>query len=1533
MERQKRWQFYLILTVMILTLYNILPTVFYYTKPLKSPIEESQALGVSNGIITRVNSLEADGQAWLKSFAKLLGIKPTSISLTENDASLYEISFANEHDAQLFKRFLPQAGATIPFIPAQLALYQEHSINDPRTVLVERRLGIQLNPDDVNSIFHFSNKFEKNGSPTPFYRSLINERALQLALGFGGSSRYGRQVSLVVDNASDPAYNDLTVTIAREIVDIDTYLGKNPSLKQRLYASFSQVDVPKRESLIPRLLAQFESLHKNITKQKDQILAEQKKLEQDSQFLNANKLHQLAIFDSQLTALESARTLVKKYQKDFNSGIAPLNFETAQQLISQSTSQDVDGANLQHINLKGFNPYFESLTIDWATDQISINPYVDVQELLGSASNTEAQDYAKEKLQSLLINEIAQVSQTSDETITPKGEEFTINLNQLTNSSSLLAIDLGYIAEKQSQQIINELSQTWTPKHVDLIREHYPIRDFANYRSSSPEEQKLGLVIYAPALSKEDVLPGFRRNSIYVIAKGLDSIIQKAKDVPNAEENQTLNTDFNALMSFLQQKGFIGYSGSSYGLAPEFSKDYIFEMNDYYGPLLLATRENFSVKGEKQYAVLEFTDYEQRLLTENHIGNRIQEDLLKWHEEYRAAQTDLNSASKYTVPAPTKNVYWQNFKLSFNKYFRGDDRKILKWGLDLSGGKTVRIGLKDQNNQPVTNPEDLNQAVNELYTRINKMGVSERTIRIENQNIILDFPGSQALTASDLIKASAMYFHIVNEKFSPNNQELSSYINQFLQEVWNEAIVTNRKDSDNINIIAWEHLGGEEAMLNGQALRPISEAAQILLDNGLRLQDPKKRTVSSAFNDTLSSIAIYRGDDSSAWYGQNHPLLFVFHNFALEGSSLENIQVGFDPTQGNILMFGVKKSYGGANKGKGSPREDFYTWTSQFAKEKIVGTPKEAYTHGHGWRMAVILNGTVISSPVLEAALSNQATISGRFSQREINQLASDLKAGSLSFTPRILSEQNVSPELGKEERTRGISAAILGMFLVIAAMIGYYHFAGLVASAAVIFNLLIMWGVLQNLDAALTLPGIAAMVLTIATAVDANVLVFERVREEFKISNRIGSAIQAGYRKAFSAIVDSNVTTIIAALILIQFDSGPIKGFAVTLIVGIISSMFTALFMTRYFFAGWVQNPNHRSLSMSQFISSSNFDFLGKTRIAVILSIILMIIGGFYLFNQRHTIFGMDFTGGYSLTVQTEEKPNTDYRLVAKEALLAEGALPGDVEVRELTRPNQLRIQLSVGMEQPGHPFYGLPLTIEERGVEGYHRNPRIEWVVTALEKHGLNIPKYQLDLLESNWTAMSGQFSDAMRNNAILALAIAVFSMLVYITIRFEFKYAVGAVVGLLHDVFLTIGILAILHRFGLHVQIDLQVVGAIMMIIGYSLNDTIIVFDRIREDIKILRKMKFRDIVNHALNVTLARTIMTSGTTLLVLLALVFIGGSTIFAFSLIMAIGVIVGTLSSLFIAAPIMLYFHDREERQQLTQKMDLKKVSFSGISQ
>ena len=362
---------------------------------------------------------------------------------------------------------------------------------------------------------------------------------------------------------------------------------------------------------------------------------------------------------------------------------------------------------------------------------------------------------------------------------------------------------------------------------------------------------------------------------------------------------------------------------------------------------------------------------------------------------------------------------------------------------------------------------------------------------------------------------------------------------------------------------------------------------------------------------------------------------------------------------------------------------------------------------------------------------------------------------------------------------------------------------------------------------------------------------------------------------------------------------------------------------MTRYFFAGWVRNPEHKNLHMMQMLKETHINFLSWLKPAIIASVLFVLVGTYFMIQERKTIFGMDFTGGYSLTVDLEEqKAKEDYRLDVINALLDHGASRRDIEVRELSRPTQLRIQLGTSMDEQGHPFYQMPEVNSSEGKYSYdyQRDPRLNWVVDVLQSSGLTVVPSELSTLQKNWSIMSGQFSSAMRNNALFGLMAALLAILLYISFRFEFKYAIGAVVGLVHDVIITVGILAMFHAAGFPVQIDLQVIGAIMTIIGYSLNDTIIVFDRIREDEKLFRKMSFEEVINYALNITLSRTIMTSGITLLVLLTLVLLGGQSIFAFSLVMTIGVLVGTLSSLFIASPVMLYFHNREQRALLEKK-------------
>ncbi|MDP1607802.1 MAG: protein translocase subunit SecD [Chlamydiales bacterium] len=1332
MDTRKKWHLFLILSVIILTLYNIFPTIFYYSKSLQAPISEQQGNKIATDIAHRVNVLKEDSVLWVRSFCQLLQIKPVSIVFDEKAPQLGSVSFSREEDALRFRQSLPRAGSLIVFTPAQIELIDQTGQEHSKTVPFKRKVPLDLQAE----MFSFADE------NSPLYKDSLLDRASSV-----GSALTGIAAQDVKKILSSPA-----------------------------------------------------------------------------------------------------------------------------------------GA----YTMGNLNPCFSSLSIDWPAKRICLFLH----------QNIKPQQ---------LITEIAKVSQATGESIDHEGDLYTIAFHQKPDTKGILLLNVQKATKHLIDQTIVYLKQFWHPTHPDLAPEHLSIVDFATYNTLTPEQKTLCLVLYAPTLV-EAAPAAFHQGSIYCFAKGLERVGHGYEKFPDSDLAKQFQSDLRELFSLLSQQGFSGHPAPKERLIDELSFDVMFEQKNSFASLLAATRENFIVRNSLKTPFLELSTQEERIITENKIDTAIHEDLLKWKDEYNAAQVHLDPRMRYDTPKPTKNIFWSNFTLHLRKLLRGNEKKVIRWGLDLSGGKTVQVELKNANNQPVTEDADIKKGINELYDRINKKGVAEVAIRQVGHHIVLDFPGSQALSGTDLVRASTMFFHIVNEKFSHPTSPFAKSTHQFLQEVWNEAKATGKTEEREIQEIARKHLYGDD--LTHPA--PRSEAARVLLEQGLELASPEDTITTNLIDQKISKIAIHRDKDVNEMQG--HPLLIVLNNYALEGSYLENIHASYDPSKGNYLSFEVKKNMRSAGGTSKHPAKELQEWTSIFSKPKVSGTELETYSRGQGWRMAIILNGSVISCPTLNEPLQDSAMISGTFSQREVSQLATDLQGGSLTFTPHILSEKNVSPELGKADRTKGIIATLIALFLVIASMVIYYRFAGFIASAAVLLNLLIMWAVLQQLGASLSLAGIAGLILTVGMAVDANVLVFERIKEEFGITKNIQSAISAGYKKAFSAIVDSNVTTIIAALILLNFDAGPIKAFAITLIIGIGSSMFTALFMTRFYFSYWVENPKNTSLSMANWIKGSHFNFLRWKKPAFITAFLIIGLGGYLAFQERASLLGMDFTGGFTVHLEMEQDAQKSYAARVENALLAQGLNRQDIQVRELTPDHQLRILLSANLEEKGNVFANMPL--EKQHLASiqypYEKNPRIEWVVQSLEASGLKLSSSSLAKLHTQWTTMSGQMSDSMRNQAIIGLALAFAAIYLYIMFRFEYKFAIAALFCLLHDVFVTVGFMAILHLLKVPVQIDLHTVAALMTIIGYSLNDTIIIFDRIREDMHLRPQKDLSALINQALNATLSRTSITSGTTLLVLIALVCLGGASIFSFALVMLIGVVFGTLSSWFIASPLVLYFHKKE---------------------
>ncbi|MFH1412260.1 MAG: protein translocase subunit SecD [Candidatus Omnitrophota bacterium] len=528
-----------------------------------------------------------------------------------------------------------------------------------------------------------------------------------------------------------------------------------------------------------------------------------------------------------------------------------------------------------------------------------------------------------------------------------------------------------------------------------------------------------------------------------------------------------------------------------------------------------------------------------------------------------------------------------------------------------------------------------------------------------------------------------------------------------------------------------------------------------------------------------------------------------------------------------------------------------------------------------GRRLAIVLDGEVYTAPVIRERIpSGRAQITGNFSLQEAKDISLILRAGALPAPVKIIEERSVGPALGKDSVEKGIRAIIMGGLAVLVFMAAYYLLAGIVADLALVLNILIITGALSYFGATLTLPGIAGLVLTIGMAVDANVLIFERIREESKVGKALRAAIHAGYDKAFWTILDANVTTLITALILFQFGTGPVRGFATTLSIGILASMFTALFVTRLILdLITMNNTRMLKLRMMQFFSQPNIQFIKIRKIAYGVSILVIAVGLTMFFQRGAKNYGIDFTGGTLLQFKFTQTVTAQ-------------------EVRETLTDIDLG---EAAIQKVGD---GKEMIIRSYGG-------KTDDIVKALEnKFGPG--SFQVMRVESVGPAVGAD----LRQAAVKAMLFAMIGICIYISFRFEFRFAITAIIALIHDVAVSLGLIAFTGR-----EISLPVIAALLTIVGYSINDTIVLFDRIREDRKLMRKAGQEEIINTSINQTLSRTVLTSLTTLLVVLALFLFGGTVIHDFSFVLLVGVIVGTYSSIFIASPLLIDWPSRRVKR------------------
>jgi SecD/SecF fusion protein len=523
-------------------------------------------------------------------------------------------------------------------------------------------------------------------------------------------------------------------------------------------------------------------------------------------------------------------------------------------------------------------------------------------------------------------------------------------------------------------------------------------------------------------------------------------------------------------------------------------------------------------------------------------------------------------------------------------------------------------------------------------------------------------------------------------------------------------------------------------------------------------------------------------------------------------------------------------------------------------------------------RLAIVLDNEVVSAPNIQSEIPNgEAVITGNFTADEAKNLATVME-NPLQTPVAIDETRTVSATLGQDSIFRGIAAGLAGLAATLIFVLIYYRTAGVVALMGLAVNGILLFGVMSLFGFVLTLPGIAGIILTIGMAIDANVLIYERLREELEHGKNLKPAIDTAYKKAFSAIVDSNLTTLLKVAILFWLGSGPVKGFAITLTIGIIASMFSALLVTRTIFSWGLQLGLIKHISMLHLIKSKSFDFLGKWRPALIGSVILLAasLAAFGLRGSK--MFNIDFTGGDFLLVKSAtELPEAEIR----GELAKIGQASAVIQQEASSQLNQVSHFISIRS-----PF-GTADKIAHQLQQGF--------------------PKANLSVERSEGVGpiMGAQLA----TTSLFALGIAILGILAYVTIRFEFSFAIGTIVAMLHDLVITLGIFVIAGR-----EFSLVMVGAVLTIAGYSINDKIVVFDRIREGLRSGRKGSIQYLMNASINETLSRTILTSSVTLLCMLSLLFFGGPVLADFAFTNVVGVIVGTYSSIFIAAPIVLWW-------------------------
>jgi SecD/SecF fusion protein len=848
-------------------------------------------------------------------------------------------------------------------------------------------------------------------------------------------------------------------------------------------------------------------------------------------------------------------------------------------------------------------------------------------------------------------------------------------------------------------------------------------------------------------------------------------------------------------------------------------------------------------------------------------------------------------------------------------------QKSMKLGLDLQGGMHLVLEI-DQASLDGGDRRDAQDRVMEiLSTRVDQFGVTEPTItRQGNDRILMQLPGVEdPERAKGLVgDVAQLEFRMVREELEIRNVVLAI----------NDLLAGKEADADTTAAAADTSAAPPLAAADTSSTTPADTSAAAAADTsilpdlpdlpGSELEVADSNQFGGLFVD-LNFGALYAPDDGYRvervaellqredvragikrtvprseflWSSEDGPLTpdgvptkllyLVSTEVDLKGDRLQDARAEPDPDRPGGLQVRFRLDRRGARK------------FSQLTADNV------------GKQLSIVLDGVVKSAPSIRGRIpGGEGSISGSFTDAQARDLAIVLRAGALPVQLSIVEERTVGPTLGSDSLNRGLTAALVGLGVTILFLLVYYQFAGLLASLAVIMNLVIVLAAMATLRAALSLPGIAGLVLAVAMAVDANVLIFERIREELRKAKTVTASIDAGYKNALSAIIDSNLTTLFAAIVLLYAGTGPIKGFAVTLSIGIIASMFTALFVTRFAFDAITHRRRLKRLGIGFFrlVGDTAIDFIGRRRGAFLLSTMVIVVGLGSVALRGGVRVGVDFTGGVQVEVAIEQNVGevVDIGRV-RDAVAAAGY-------------DNRNIQQVGGAEQ-NHFLIHLQ-TVEERSLspgEAEAQEGESSTIATTTSERILQSLRQEFAgaVTLRSVESVGPKVGSELRNAAIEGVLAAMLLVVLYVAWRFEFRYGVATLAAVAHDVLVTLGLFSLFNK-----EMTLSIVAALLTLVGYSVNDTIVIFDRIREELKHKqRRESFESIFNAGINKTLTRTILTSVTTLFVLVSLLVYGGEVIHDFAWVLMVGVIVGTYSSIFVAAPLVIVWQKRRAERE-----------------